>query len=443
MSKVMDLYNAIKEQPCSCGKVHHTSVDRIVIGAGALKQVPQIVKEYGVVRPFVVCDGNTWKAAGERLMQLLQEAEIEAVPFVFPMERIEPDEEGVGSAVMHFDHRCDMVIGVGSGVVNDISKILSGTAGVPYMIVGTAPSMDGFASATSSVARDGLKISLPSKCANVIVGDLDILKNAPQRLLQAGLGDMLAKYVSICEWRIAHELVGEPYCEKIAELVRASLEGCMEHADGLLKREEEAVQAVFEGLVVCGAAMEFAGLSRPASGVEHYFSHLWDMRGLEFGTHIDYHGIQCAVGTVLALRLYEQIRQTVPNREKARAYARSFDFEAWSQQLRDLLGNGAEAMIRQEAKEKKYDVKKHEERLEQIIAKWDVLTGIMNEELPTAANIEALLRKIGAPVTAGEMGMEEELLPLCFKATKDIRDKYVLSRLAWDLGMLDEMAESL
>ena len=443
MSKVMDLYNAIKEQPCSCGKVHHTSVDRIVIGAGALQQVPQIVKEYGVVRPFVVCDGNTWKAAGERLMQLLQEAEIEAVPFVFPMERIEPDEEGVGSAVMHYDHRCDMVIGVGSGVINDISKILSGTAGVPYMIVGTAPSMDGFASATSSVARDGLKISLPSKCANVIVGDLDILKNAPQRLLQAGLGDMLAKYVSICEWRIAHELVGEPYCEKIAELVRASLECCMEHADGLLKREEEAVQAVFEGLVVCGAAMEFAGLSRPASGVEHYFSHLWDMRGLEFGTHIDYHGIQCAVGTVLALRLYEQIRQTVPNREKARAYARSFDFEAWSQKLRDLLGNGAEAMIRQEAKEKKYDVGKHEERLEQISAKWDVLTGIMNEELPTAADIEALLRKIGAPVTAGEMGMEEELLPLCFKATKDIRDKYVLSRLAWDLGMLDEMAESL
>jgi glycerol-1-phosphate dehydrogenase [NAD(P)+] len=67
----------------------------------------------------------------------------------------------------------------------------------------------------------------------------------------------------------------------------------------------------------------------------------------------------------------------------------------------------------------------------------------MNEELPASADIEALLRKIGAPVTAGEMGMEEKLLPLCFKATKDIRDKYVLSRLAWDLGLLEEMSESL
>ncbi len=443
MSKVMDLYNAIKEQPCSCGKVHHTSVDKIVIGAGAMRQVPDIVKEYGAKRPFLVADRNTWEAAGCELQHLLNLAGIEVVSFVFPMERIEPDEEGVGSAVMHYDHNCDMVIGVGSGVVNDISKILSGTAGVPYMIVGTAPSMDGFASATSSVARAGLKISLPSKCANVIVGDLDVLKNAPIRLLQAGLGDMLAKYVSICEWRIANELVDEPYCEKIAELVRASLQCCMDHADGLLKREEEAVQAVFEGLVVCGAAMEFAGLSRPASGVEHYFSHLWDMRGLEFGTHIDYHGIQCAVGTVMALRLYEQIRQSMPNKEKARAYAQTFDFEAWAQQLRELLGTGAETMIKAEQKEKKYDVKKHEERLARIIEKWDVLTAIMDEELPKAAEIEELLRKIGAPVMAGEMGMEEDLLPVCFKATKDIRDKYVLSRLAWDLGLLDEMAETL
>ena len=100
-------------------------------------------------------------------------------------------------------------------------------------------------------------------------------------------------------------------------------------------------------------------------------------------------------------------------------------------------------MIRAEAKEKKYDVKKHEERLERIIEKWDVLTAIMDEELPKAAEIETMLRKISAPVTAGEMGVEEELLPVCFMATKDIRDKYVLSRLAWDLGLLNEMAATL
>ena len=96
-----------------------------------------------------------------------------------------------------------------------------------------------------------------------------------------------------------------------------------------------------------------------------------------------------------------------------------------------------------EQKEKKYDLQKHAVRFEKMAAKWDVLKAIMKEELPAAEAIEALLKQIGAPVTAGEMGMEEELLPICFKATKDIRDKYVLSRLAWDLGMLDELAETL
>ena len=31
---------------------------------------------------------------------------------------------------------------------------------------------------------------------------------------------------------------------------------------------------------------------------------------------------------------------------------------------------------------------------------------------------------------------------MIFRATKDIRDKYVLSRLLWDLGILDEMLDA-
>lgn len=65
-----------------------------------------------------------------------------------------------------------------------------------------------------------------------------------------------------------------------------------------MKGDKKAVTAVFEGLILCGAAMKFAGVSRPASGIEHYLSHIWDMRGVEFGTPVELHGIQCAVGTL-------------------------------------------------------------------------------------------------------------------------------------------------
>ena len=413
--------------------------EKIYAGKGALNKLPLLVKAFGVKKVFVLADVNTYRAAGEKVCKLLEENDIRYTSYIVPDKVPEPDEHTVGSVIMHFDVTCDLVVGVGSGVINDVGKILSNVAHVPYFIVGTAPSMAGYASASSSMSRDGLKISLPSKRADIIIGDTDILKEAPDRMLQAGLGDMLAKYVSICEWRIAHIITGEYYSEDIAELVREALKRCVENAEGLLKRDEQAIEAVFMGLVTSGLAMAYAGVSRPASGVEHYFSHVWDMRGLEFGTSVDLHGIQCGVGTLLASRLYEQMKQIKPDKEKALTYAADFDYAKWSQELRTFLGKGAEAMIALEEKEQKYNVECHQKRLEIILEHWDEILKIMDEELPSGAEIEKLLDTIGAPKAVTEMGIEEELLPTTFKATKDIRDKYVLSRLAWDLGVIDEL----
>lgn len=175
---------------------------------------------------------------------------------------------------------------MGSGVINDISKIVANVTGKPYVIVATSPSMDGYASATSSMTMEGLKISLDSKCADVIIGDTDILCNVPVKMMLSGLGDMLAKYVSICEWRISNIINGEYYCEDFANLVRESLKKCVNNVNGLLKRNEDTVNAVFEGLIICGVAMKFAEISRPASGIEHIYlisgiceglnlAHLW------------------------------------------------------------------------------------------------------------------------------------------------------------------------
>ena len=100
-------------------------------------------------------------------------------------------------------------------------------------------------------------------------------------------------------------------------------------------------------------------------------------------------------------------------------------------------------MIMLEAKEGKYDKAKHAKRLEDILAHWDEILAILNEELPPSAEIEALLDKIGAPKTASDIGLSEDIIPLTFRATKDIRDKYVLSRLAFDLGVEEVLLEAV
>ena len=428
---------------CDCGKTHDVAIDAVVIGKGVIQQLPDFVNKYNAKKPFVLCDCNTYAAAGEQVCKILQENRIAYSKYVFPQVALEPDEQAVGSAFMHFNSSCDLIIGVGSGVINDIGKILSNVSGRKYIIVGTAPSMDGYASGTSSMSMDALKVSLNSRCADVIIGDVDILKQAPEHMLKSGLGDMLAKYVSIAEWRIAHLITGEYYCERVAQLIRDALKKCVDNAEGLLKREEQAIEAVFEGLVIGGVAMAYAGVSRPASGVEHYFSHVWDMRGLEFGTQVDLHGIQCAMGTLQAAKLYDRVRQLKPDAQKAADYVAAFDPEDWNRQLRAFLGNSAETMIAQEVREQKYNKAKHPARYALIEKNWDAICKILDEELPSAAVIGEILNTIGISQDLQTIGVDSATAKMTFKSTKDIRDKYVLSRLAWDLGVLDELCELL
>ena len=431
----MNLTNIKK---CKCGK-EHTFESEVITGKGVINQLSEAVKKFNAKKVFLIADKNTFPAAGEKACKILKENEIKVFSYIYNKDCLEPNEENVGLAIMNFNSECDAVIGVGSGVINDISKIVANVTKKPYIIVATAPSMDGYASATSSMTMEGLKISLNSKCADVIIGDIDILCNAPIKMMISGLGDMLAKYISICEWRISGLITGEYYCESIAELVRQSLKKCVDNAEGLLKRDEESVKAVFDGLVICGAAMKFAGISRPASGIEHYLSHIWDMRGAEFKTPVEMHGIQCAVGTLIAVKLYEKIKNITPDKKKGLEYAQGFEYSEWSRELRDFLGKGAKSMIALEEKEEKYSVEKHKDRLEIIIDKWDEILNIINEELPSSEEITQLFDKIGLPKSMKEIGIDEKILPMTFKATKDIRDKYVLSRLCWDLGVIEEI----
>ena len=430
------------KNPSPCGKTHTVAIDEVVVGKGVVRRLPEFVKKYGK-KPFVVADRNTFAAAGENVCELLKTAAIPFGSFVFKDAALEPDEKAVGAVFMHFDPSCDVIVGVGSGVINDISKILSNLTGKPYIIVATAPSMDGYASATSSMSRDGVKVSLNSRCADVIIGDTDILKTAPMHMLRSGLGDMLAKFVSIAEWRIAHLITGEYYCEEVAQLIRSAVKKCVDNAEGLLRREDAAIEAVFEGLVIGGVAMAYAGVSRPASGVEHYFSHVWDMRGLEFGTQVDLHGIQCAMATMKAVELYEQVMAIQPDYAKAKAYVDAFQLEDWNSRLREFLGSSAEAMIELEEKEGKYRKDTHAERFALIEENWENILTILRQELPAKAELCKLLDTVGISRDLMTIGVDRELAKETFRATKDIRDKYVLSRLAWDLGILEELCESL
>lgn len=427
------------EGPCACGKCHVLEA-KIYSGKGVLSDLAKHLSILGAKRAYIIADENTYGAAGARTEEVLR-----ANGFSYDLYKFErspfPNEKFIDAAIENKPPLCDALVAIGSGVINDIGKLVAKHYSIPYVIVATAPSMDGYASKTSSVAIKGLKTSLPSKCADIIIGDADVLKTAPKRMLASGIGDMIAKYVSICEWRIANLLWGEYYCEKIAGLVRYALKKCTENVDELMSGDEGAILDVFNALTVGSVAMNYAGISRPASGCEHYVSHIMDMRNEEFGTPADLHGIQCGIATYLCRDLYDKLCKMTPDREKALAAAEKFSYEDRKRELKKLLGKGADAMIELEAREGKFDKEKHAIRLDTLISKFEDVKRIVAEEMPSREYLDELFSKLGLQKDYAYLGLTATDTANAFEYSGDTRDKYVLSRILWDLGIMDEFTD--
>jgi len=434
----------LDRRDCACGREHRAGLRFLRIGRGAVHSLPEALNAIGCKRPFVVCDRNTRQAALGKALAALGAAGVTYTVFELSNPQVEPDERAVGSLCMAFDPTCDGVLAVGSGVINDCCKVLAHALRLPQAVLCTAPSMDGYASNSASMIVNRVKGTLYNACPGAVVADTLIMKDAPARMLWAGLGDMLAKYIALCEWRISAIVTGEYYCPEIAALMRRSLAAIVAAAPRLMERDPEVVGAVAEGLILSGIAMAMAQVSRPASGLEHYFSHLWEMFALERGQPMELHGLQVGVGTLLTLRLYDRLRSVRPSRETAESAMRAFSAAAWETDVRRVFGGAAQQLIDNEnTLWHKNDPARHAERLERILANWDEITRIMADELPDTAQTEALMRAVGMPVRPADIGEGAQDVRDALLCSRDIRDKYLTSSLLWDLGLLAAFADTL
>jgi len=429
-----------KEYDCVCGKKHRTPLKEVLIDPGVIFRVPELVRKYGHKNVLVICDSNTYEAAGKKLISLLTEAGIENSLRLFTEELV-PDETSLGSVVMSITRDCDLLIGVGTGCINDLSKFASFMCGREYFIVATAPSMDGFASVGAPLISDNLKTTFDAHSPEAIIGDTDILCRAPMDLINAGLGDILGKFTCLTDWKLSQIVNEEYYCPTIVRMVEHSIAEVMDNADGVKKRDPKAVSAIMKALVLTGIAMYYAGNSRPASGCEHHLSHFLEMRFLFAGRKPVFHGRKVAVGAVTCCYMYHRLIDRKIDFAAARKSGGSFDFEAWKKEMEKDFDKAAPGVILLEEKVGKNDSAKCLKRIDTIEKHWDEITGMIRNELPQTERLISILKDLGAPYTPQGVGVERELYTMGIKAAKEVRDRYTLLQLLWDLGLLNEFAE--
>lgn len=424
-----------KGYPCECGK-HHTALPLkyLVIEPNCISRVIEALQKIGCSNPFLIMGPYSRRVAGEEVMAALNQAGMSYSYFCFTGEqKILPDEESLEKIEAAYDAHCDFILGIGSGVINDLCKMVAKSHGLESGIVATAPSMDGYASNSAAMELKGIKTTVYTACPSVIICDTEIIRNAPFDMLCSGFGDMAAKIISIADWRIAHLITGEYYCENVAELMLDACNKILDNAEKLYKRDEYAVREMMKGLVLSGITMSFAGVSRPASGMEHTISHLMEMFSLARGRQPASHGIQVGYGTRIALKLYHAAEGFAPANDPV-----IFDSKKWESEMREVFGNQAETLIDNAMKEGRNSTENILERRNNAIMHWEEIQAIIAGVTAQAEKLESGLDMFHIPqIDEPEvMGFTPQDIEHAVLYSRDLRNRYIFTSMCFDIGLL-------
>lgn len=425
---------------CDCGREHYAPLRFVSVRKGALEDLPGFVKDSGYKSLYLISDQITYKLAGARCMELLENAGIKAR--MVTLVHTDFDEATVGELTINMPDDCDLCVAVGTGSINDMTRYFSFRMGRPFATVATAAPMDGFASSLAVLNINHLKTSIEAQSPSAIFGDTDILKNAPARMIAAGLADLLGKYTCLCDWKLASVINNEHYCGKIVELMESSVDDVMKVADKAKDRDPEVLGSIMEGLVLAGVAMSLYGNSRPGSGCEHHLSHYWEMVFEQAGKRPAPHGIQVGVGTVLILKLVEALRKTKVDFDAARTYARAYDQSAWEENIRKAYGPAAQGVIDMEAKAQKNEITAHLKRIDAMEAQWNEINAAL-ESLPSSEKMIELLKSLDSSYLPGQIEVDADMLRNTLRYGKEVRARYTILQMIWDLGLLEKLSDQV
>lgn len=429
-----------KEIECSCGRTHFFDIEEILIEENAICRLPGILSRHSYKKLCVVCDEHTEKAAGFRVYEELTKAGYNFSKVLYHEPELVPDEQALIYLFTQVPQDCDLIIAVGSGTINDLCRYVSYKMKIDYYVVGTAPSMDGYASNVSPLIIRHLKTTYTARPARVIIGDLQVLCEAPMHMLAAGVGDIIGKYVCLADWQLAHEINEEYLCPEVTALVRKSIEKVTENAEAAAKREKNAVAALMEGLVLSGIAMSYIGNSRPASGSEHHMSHYWEMMFLLRHQSDPLHGTKVGVATVAALRLYEILKEKKNMGLSQQVSA--FSYKKWAEEIEEAYGPAAPEVLKLEqevGKNADNEVLRRrsvwEEKQEEI--------GSVLENLPSAKTVAQILKSMGAPSSPAEIQVSLETFKKGIYFAKDLRNRFGLLQILFDFSLQKTCSEIL
>lgn len=403
---------------CACGREHTLETREVVVEYGALDRFDKYMADVGLdkLRRAVIYDTNTYASKWIKHPRADQEVVLDAAGLHSEKGAIEHMMEGLESP--------EVIVAVGSGTIMDFGRYPAYKLGIPFVAVPTLSSSDGFTANICSIIIDGQKKSIPMLAPTLVVTDLDIIANAPMFLTVSGVEDILSKYISLADWKIAHLVSGEYYCDMVAELSHQALTMMRTAADTMAAGGEVDFEAMTMAQMLSGLTMQLLNHSRAASGAEHLMAHLVEMKPPRFESAEGMHGQCVGVGTWLCAREYHALAEKTP---------KAVDFKPleadWvRQKFGDRLAEGI-------MKENENDVLATFDP-QRIVDHWDEIRAII-ATIPPAEELEALYKAIGAKYRPEDIGIDPALTGEMLPISAAIRNRLTLVRMLRVLSFAD------
>ena len=421
----------------------------VTIGNGVLQTVEKILNDhFDKKTAIIIADTNTFRVAGSQLLTLLKSARYPVEdPFIFDSDGLYAEMHYVEKLQSFLMGRDVVPLAVGSGTVNDLTKLASYRCGLRYMSVATAGSMDGYTAFGASISYLGAKQTFQCDAPYAVVADIDIIVDAPEGMNASGYADLIAKIPAGADWLMADALGIDLINQEAWQVTQTYLKDLVADPEGIRLRGRKAVRSLMEGLIMTGLGMQIAKSSRPASGAEHQFSHLWDNQHHKYEGITPSHGFKVGIGSVASEALYEVFLNLEPdhlvsNPEEIKKWWP--DFQKIEEKIRanfpekDLADQAVE-----QCRNKYIGVEELAKRITLLKKIWPDLKRILESQLFGPKKITVMLSAAGAPSRPESIGISRERLKKSYELAQMIRQRYTILDVVLETNMWKKLVGGL
>ena len=394
---------------CVCGRVHTLETRKVVVDEKAIENFETYMEELGLTgRRTAIYDEITWKLTEGQHVRADQN-------IILDPNGLHAEDVLIEKMMEQLDSP-DVLIAVGAGTIMDFGRYPAYKLGIPFVAIPTLASSDGFTANICSAILNGQKKSTPMCAPVLVIADLDIIKGAPQRLVASGINDILAKYISMLDWRISKLVADEYFCPVVAELADHALMLMRGAADKYAATGVADHEAMTMAQMESGLTMQLLDHSRAASGAEHLMAHLVEMHPPRFEKAEGIHGECVGVGTFQCIREYHKLAGMKP---KARPFKPLT--EAW------VLEKFGERLAPGILKENEHDVLGTFDP-QNIVDHWDEIKAML-DALPSVEEMEKLYSDCGCKYLPEHIGIDPALADEMLDISAAIRNRNTLVRM--------------